>query len=195
MQRRHFEEVVPDFRFLLARASVRSIVVLVGSLVCLSCSGVLAKDDGRAFGDDLGRFRIVAVVDSSTCGAGALGAPENWHFEVVLSRDASRLYWNTNAAAIEGTVDAEGRFSFVAENVITSESTDNPKATCTIVRKDTARGAFDDPQTARAFDGSLEYAFAPQGTADCSDVMAQNGLLTLPCTMSYRLDAAWISGR
>ena len=155
----------------------------------------MAKDDGRAFGDDLGRFRTAAVLDSSTCGVGALGAPENWEFDVVLSRDVSRLYWNTNATAIEGTVDAKGRFSFVAENVVNAGSAQNAKATCTIVRKDTANGTFDDPQTARAFDGSLEYAFAPQGTADCSEVMAESGLLTLPCSMSYRLDAAWVSSR
>jgi hypothetical protein len=155
----------------------------------------MAKDDGRAFGDDLGRFSIAAVLDSSTCGANALGAPETWKFEVVLSRDASRLFWNTDAAAIEGTVDAEGRFSFVTENVINAGGAQTTKQTCTIVRKDSAHGTFDDPKAARAFDGSLEYAFAPQGTADCSDVMAESGLLTLPCSMSYRLDAAWVSDR
>jgi hypothetical protein len=164
-------------------------------LVCLSCSGAFAKDDGRAFGDDIGRFRIAAVLDSSTCGDGALGAPENWEFEVVLSRDASRLYWNTNAAAIEGTVDARGRFSLAAENIITAGDAQNAKAACTIVRKDTAHGTFDDPEATRAFDGSLEYAFAPQGTADCSAVMAENGLVALPCSMSYRLNAAWVSSR
>jgi hypothetical protein len=173
---------------------VRILVALVGAVASLSCSGVLAKDDGRAFGDDLGRFRIAAVLDESTCGANALGAPEDWQFEVVLSRDASRLYWNTNATAIEGTVDAKGRFSFVAENVISTPA-QNAKQSCTIVRKDTAHGTFDDLETARAFDGSLEYSFAPQGTADCAEVMAENGLLTLPCSMSYRLDAAWVSSR
>ncbi len=154
----------------------------------------MAKDDGRAFGDDLGRFHIAAALDASTCGANALGAPEDWEFEVVLSRDASRLFWNTNATAIEGTVDAEGRFSFVAENVINAGNA-NAKQACTIVRKDSARGTFDDPDDARSFDGSLEYSFAPQGTADCSEVMSESGLLTLPCSMSYRLDAAWVSSR
>lgn len=154
----------------------------------------MAKDDGRAFGDDLGRFHTAAVLDSSTCGVNALGAPEDWEFEVVLSRDDSRLYWNTNATAIEGTVDAKGHFSFVAENVVNAGN-QSAKQTCTIVRKDTANGTFDDPETARAFDGSLEYSFAPQGTADCSEVMAENGLATLPCSMSYRLQAAWVSSR
>ena len=176
-------------------SSVRILAVLFGSLTCLSCSGVFAKDDGRAFGDDLGRFRIAAALDSTTCGANALGAPEDWEFEVVLSRDASRLFWNTNATAIEGTVDDNGRFSLVAENVINTGNGQNAKLSCTIVRKDTATGTFDDPKTARAFDGSLEYSFAPHGTADCSEAMAENGLLTLPCSMSYRLDAAWVSSR
>jgi hypothetical protein len=154
----------------------------------------MAKDDGRAFGDDLGRFHVAAALDSSTCGVAALGAPEDWEFEVVLSRDASRLYWNTNSTAIEGTVDTKGHFSFVAENVVNTGG-QNAKQLCTIVRKDTANGTFDDPETARTFDGSLEYSFAPQGTADCSEVMVENGLATLPCSMSYRLDAAWVSSR
>jgi hypothetical protein len=174
---------------------VQSLLAAIGPLVCLSCSGVFAKDDGRALGDDLGRFRIAAVLDESTCGANALGAPENWEFDVILSRDASRLFWNTNAAAIEGNVDDRGRFSFETQNVINAGSSEDPRNSCTIVRKDRANGAFDDPKTARAFDGSLEYSFSPQGTADCSDAMAENGLLTLPCSMSYRLAAEWVSAR
>src|SRR5262249_17902856 len=108
----------PDGRRVASGSSVRTLAALLGSVACLSCSGVFAKDDGRALGDDLGRFHISAVLDASTCGANALGAPENWQFDVVLSRDASRLFWNTNALAIEGKVDGAGRFSFETENVI-----------------------------------------------------------------------------
>lgn len=174
---------------------MRTLAALLGSLVCLSCSGAFAKDDGRAFGDDLGRFHIAAVMDSSTCGTNALGAPENWQFDVVLSRDAAHLFWNTNAAAIEGTVDGQGRFSFESESVINAGDPQNAARSCTIVRKDAASGTLDDPKTARAFDGSLEYSYDQQGTADCSETMADNGLVALPCSMSYRMKAAWVSSQ
>lgn len=170
-------------------------VGFIAALACSSCSGALAKDDGRAFGDDLGRFRIAAVLDASTCGPNALGAPDNWDFDVVLSRDRSRLFWNTNANAIEGSIDSKGRFSFLSQNVIAAGTARTPENTCTIVRKDAASGTFDDPDTARSFDGSLEYSFSPQGTADCSDAMLENGLVALPCSVSYRISAEWVSAR
>jgi hypothetical protein len=173
---------------------VRLFVVSLGSLACAACSGVFAKDDGRAFGDDLGRFHIAAVLDSTTCGANALGAPDNWQFDVVLSRDKSRFFWNTNENAVEGTVDDQGRFSLEAENVVNTGGSDAKNA-CVIVRTDVAKGTFDDPTAARAFDGSLEYTFAPQGTVDCSEVAVESGLGSLPCSMSYRMKAAWVSAR
>lgn len=158
---------------------------------------MFAKDDGRAFGDDIGRFRVAATLDSSSCGANALGAPENWQFDVVLSRDEPRLFWNTNASAVEGTVDARGHFAFESQSVVNAGggAQRDAGAGCAIVRKDVAAGTLDDPSAARAFEGSLEYSFSPQGTADCSAAMLENGILTLPCSMSYRMKAEWVSER
>ena len=174
---------------------MRTFVLVLGVFPCLACSGVMAKDDGRAFGDDLGRFRVAATLDSSTCGTTALGAPEKWQFDVVLSRDAPRLFWNTNANAIEGTVDERGRFAFESHTVVNASGARDAGTACTIVRKDTANGSLDDPTAARAFDGTLEYAFAPEGTADCSEVMLESGFATLPCSMTYQMRAAWVSSR
>jgi hypothetical protein len=156
---------------------------------------VFAKDDGRAFGDDIGRFRVAATLDSSSCGPNALGSPDNWQFDVVLSRDAARLFWNTDANAVEGNVDADGRFALESRSIVNAGGTRDAAIGCAIVRKDAASGTFDDPKATRAFEGSLEYSFAPQGTADCSEAMLENGFLTLPCSMSYRMKASWVSAR
>lgn len=173
---------------------LRPLLVGLVSLASAACSGVFAKDNGRAPGDDLGRFRVAATLDSSTCGAAALGAPDKWQFDVVLSRDAPSLYWNTAQNAISGSVDAEGRFSFQSETVVNASTKDAGSA-CAIVRKDTASGTFDNPNDAKAFGGTLEYAFSPQGTADCSEAMLEDGFATLPCTMTYRMQAAWVADR
>src|SRR5258708_6001196 len=89
-------------------------------LVCCAgatgCSGVLAKGDGRAIGDDLGRFRIDATLDDSTCGADAVGAPNDFRLDVFLSEAPPRVYWNSGADSVEGDLDDDGvHFSFHSE--------------------------------------------------------------------------------
>src|SRR5262245_43615474 len=98
-------------------ASLGSLLAALATLP--ACSGVFAKDDGRALGDDLGRFHVKADLDSSTCGPQAMDTPENWEFDVVLSQDAPTLYWNTGADAVEGQLAADGRtFAFRSQVVV-----------------------------------------------------------------------------
>lgn len=195
---------------------MRTLFVLLPCLLSFGCSAALAKGDGRAFGDDLGRFHVTAHMDSSTCGPQAMDAPDKWEFDVVLSKKAPSIYWNTGADAIEGTLANDGKtFAFTSEsvvNVAASANTASPAADpgglsgldpatpsqrggCTVVRDDDSAGALDDADAATAFDGTLEYRFAPQGSSDCSDLLTQGGFATLPCSMKYDMAAAWVSAR
>jgi hypothetical protein len=177
--------------------------VASGWLLC-GCSGALAKGDGRAFGDDLGRFHVTAMIDSSTCGPKAMDAPEKWDFDVVLSKQAPSIYWNTGADAVEGTLAADGKtFAFTAETVVNVDSgnaAQNPgsasaPSSCTVVRNDDSSGELDAAESAKAFTGTLGYRFASQGTSDCSALFATGGFAALPCSMTYRMSGIWVSAR
>lgn len=164
-------------------------------LLTASCSDMFAKDDGRAFGDDLGRFAVGARLKSTSCGPQALETPESWDFEVVLSRDYDLIYWNTGKDAVEGTLEADGKtFSFSTDTVVSVEDSSGPRA-CTVVRTDSASGVFEDAKTMRAFEGSLTYRFTPKAGTDCSDLVASAAFDELPCSMTYRMAAAWVSDR
>ena len=183
------------------------LAVVASCLLSCGCSGALANGDGRAFGDDLGRFHVTAHMDSSTCGPQAMNAPEKWEFDVVLSKKAPSIYWNTGPNAIEGTLANDGKtFAFTSETVVNvapkpSSTTADPASagaratTCAVVRNDESSGALDDADSATAFDGTLDYRFAPQGVSDCSDLLVEGGFATLPCNMTYRMAAQWVSAR
>jgi hypothetical protein len=177
------------------RAATWACFVFAG--VCaVGCSGVLAKGDGRAIGDDLGRFGIDATLDDNTCGAGADGATNDVMFDVFLSEAPPRVYWNSGADSVEGDLDEDGvHFTFESETVVAIPS-DVPAAdTCTIVRTDTSSGAFDHATRVHAFTGSLEYHYAAQGRSDCATAMASQGFTALPCTVRYTMAGSWISSR
>ncbi|HEX4341359.1 MAG TPA: hypothetical protein VH062_35870 [Polyangiaceae bacterium] len=171
----------------------------VALLVCAGtagCSGVLAKGDGRAIGDDLGRFQIDAKLDTSTCGPDAEGVMSDFRLDVFLSEAPPLVYWNSGADSVEGDLDDDGvHFSFESETVVAVPS-DVPAAdTCTIVRKDTSSGAFDHATRVRHLTGSLEYRYAAQGSSDCATAMVSQGFTSLPCKMSFSMAGDWVSAR
>jgi hypothetical protein len=169
----------------------RLAVAAIAACFCLSCSGAFAKGDGRAFGDDLGRFHVAATMKSSTCGADALDAPAKWDFDVILSHDEEHLYWNTGADAVVGTLSDDGKSFTLTSHVSVDGGTTTD---CTIERVDTADGTLDDATKARSLTGSLSYRFTGTG-ASCDRAESQAGFAALPCTMAYRIAAEWVSER
>lgn len=168
---------------------------LASALLLLGCSGALADGDGRAFGDDLGRFHVKANLAKSTCGPHAMDTPPRWEFDVFLSRMAPALYWNTGPDAVEGSLESDGKtFAFSSETVVNAAS-GAAGSVCTIVRDDVSAGALDSARTARAFTGTLKYDFTPQGSGDCSALLLAGAFAALPCAMTYRMAGAWISAR
>jgi hypothetical protein len=178
-------------------SSPRAAAVVVASLLGgTACSGVLAKGDGRAIGDDIGRFSIDATLETSTCGDGAIGGPSSITFDVFLSESPPRVYWNSGADSVEGDLARDGvHFDFHSEKVVTLPGSESAADTCTIVRSDASSGALDDPNAARRLTGSLEYRFAIQGRSDCTAALAENGVNALPCSMRYRMEGHWVSTR
>lgn len=169
--------------------------MVVGAL-CSACSGALASGDGRAIGNDLGRFRIDAKLGTSTCGPGAENAPTNFQLDVFLSEAPPHVYWNTGADSVQGSLDADGvHFTFDSATVVAIPGDESAAATCTIVRTDHSSGAFDDAERVRELTGLLEYDYAAQGQSDCSTAAASQGLAALPCHMKYSMDGTWFSAR
>jgi hypothetical protein len=159
--------------------------------ICLSCSGALANGDGRAFGDDLGRFRVAATMKSTTCGKDALDSPTKWEFDVILSHDEEHFYWNTGADAVVGTLSDDGRSFALTSNVSVDAAASSE---CTIERTDSAEGTLDDARNAKRLEGSLRYRFSGTG-ATCTSAEAQAGFAALPCTIAYGITAKWVSAR
>jgi len=168
---------------------------VVSCLLAVSCNDMFAKDDGHAFGDDLGRFTVGARLKSTTCGAQALDTPAEWNFDVVLSRDDDLLYWNTGKDAVEGALESDGRsFSFSSETVVDLDTTGNVR-NCIMVRSDSMSGAFEDAKAMRTFEGSLTYRFQAKAGSDCTDLVAAGAFEELPCSLTYRMAAGWVSER
>jgi hypothetical protein len=156
----------------------------------------MAKGDGRAIGDDLGRFRIDATLVESTCGPDALDVPADFRMEVFFSKAPPRVYWNSGPDSVEGDLAADGKhFSFESETVVAVPGAQTAATTCTMVRTDSSSGAFDDAKEAKSLDGALVYRFSKQGVSDCRNAVAVQRFSMLPCTMSYDMSGTWISAR
>jgi hypothetical protein len=186
--------------FAAARASRSGrlgLLAFAATAACAAgCSGVLAKGDGHAIGDDIGRFSIDGKLETSTCGDGMLGGPSNVTFDVFLSEAPPHVYWNSGPDSVEGDLARDGvHFDFESETVVVLPGSESAATTCTVVRTDTSSGVLDDPKAARSLTGSHTSRFAPQGRSDCAAAAAAAGVGALPCTMRYGIDGRWVSAR
>jgi hypothetical protein len=157
--------------------------------VAIGCSG---NKDPKIPGDELGTYQVVANLDSSTCGPGALGAKDVWEFDVKLSRDGDALYWLNGAEAISGSVASDG-VSFAFETRVDVQAIEPGKGQtgCVISRIDSGSGTLSSSSLeVSSFDGLLRYGFQPTSGSDCAPLLGvEGGFYALPCEMSYRLSA------
>ncbi|MCC6216856.1 MAG: hypothetical protein IT376_18500 [Polyangiaceae bacterium] len=147
--------------------------------------------DARLPGEELGTYAVVGTLDPGTCGAGALGAPAVWRFEVRLSRDASSLYWLNGEAPIEGTVGADGAFEIVSETRVGVLEPERDQPGCGVIRRDRAAGRLDGAALdVPSFAGELRYEYASVPGSDCSALVgADGGFERLPCALGFALSA------
>jgi hypothetical protein len=148
--------------------------------------------DAKIPGDPLGSYHVVADLQGSTCGEGALGSKPRWEFDVKLSRQGSYLYWLNGREAISGTIASDGAsFQFATRIKVEASEAGKGRAGCTIWRDDSAAGKFAGQGTeVPGFTGSLSFAYAPEANSDCSEWLGvSGGFVGLPCQMSYGIQA------
>ncbi|MBI3202207.1 MAG: hypothetical protein HYZ29_11735 [Myxococcales bacterium] len=168
---------------------MRHALVPVALAVLAGCMG---PEQDKVPGDSLGTYQVVAQLDSSTCGPGALGSKDLWEFEVKLSRDGHDLYWVNGADPIGGDVASDGvSFGFDSHAVLTPIKPAKGQPGCSISRTDSGTGKLSSAAPPVAgFEGTLRYGFKPVGESDCEPLMAvEGGFSQLPCEISYSMDA------
>jgi len=143
-------------------------------------------------GDYLGDFSVTAELLESTCGAGALGAPDHWEFDIRLSRQGRELYWVNGREVIPGTIDdATGLLSFDTRVEVEIEPAEPPRTGCSVNRFDSARATVDGKDLdIRGFEGTLAYEYAPTEQSDCLELVLGGTLAQLPCQISYDMSGA-----
>lgn len=169
---------------------MRRTLLALSLLLAAGCSG---GNDPKVPGDSLGTYAVVASLDSSSCGPGALGSKDLWEFEVKLSQDGHDLYWLNGAEAIAGDLAADGvSFGFDSRVVVTAIEPGKGQAGCAISRSDTGSGKLSSAAPPVAgFQGSLRYGFQPLAGSDCQPLLAvEGGFYALPCEMTYSMTAS-----
>jgi len=160
------------------------------ALGCASCG--FGEGDAKVPGEPLGTFEVVAELDSSTCGSGALGSTDIWEFEVQLSKDLDQLFWLNGREVIPGKLARDGE-SFEFDTRVQVEVLEAKPGVlgCTLNRQDRASGQLGYRQeTVTSFTGRLTFAYIPSSDSDCSPLMGvEGGFSALPCEMKYDLIA------
>jgi hypothetical protein len=168
-------------RAVFARVSV----IVAGTLLLPACSAL--PGEGRELGDDLGTFRVAANEQENSCGAGVLGAPPTFDFDVELASDALEIFWNGQTA---GSLDHGMRFDLRASVMVEGEDL-GTQPTCRIERRDHVWGTLRDSEEGiDGFSGTMTYDFRAAAEAICDEFdQEQAGVPVLPCQMRYELAA------
>lgn len=161
------------------------------ALACLACSSCeFGEGDAKVPGEPLGTFEVIAELDSSTCGAGALGSTDLWEFEVQLSKDYDQLFWLNGREVIPGRIARDGEsFEFDTRVQVEVLEPEPGRLGCTLNRRDRASGQLDYRREAvTSFSGRLTFAYIPTTDSDCSPLIGvEGGFSVLPCEMKYDL--------
>lgn len=176
---------------------MRAVLCILAVVSAAGCSDMMAKDgEGRTLGDDLGGFHVVATLEETSCGPGALGSTELWEFDVRLARDGSTLYWQNGEEPVSGRVVGETAFSFDSRSVVEVAPRRGAAPGCSITRLDSATGKLaGSGSDVRSFDGSLAYGYVPAQDSDCTSMMGvEGGFEQLPCEIRYSMEGTRTEG-
>jgi len=148
--------------------------------------------DAKVPGEPLGTFDVVAKLETSDCGAGALGSTETWQFVIKLSRDYDQLFWLNGREVITGSIASDGRSfeldSWVEVDAIAAKP---GQAGCSLTRTGRASGTLGQvTEIVGSLTGQHTLSATPQAESACSPLVGvEAGFRALPCSMSYHLDA------
>lgn len=169
-----------------------SLLPLAAACLALGCMAPDIDDAESSGGSGSSGYfyNVHAVLMDSTCGVGALGAPELWDFTIKLRRDDETLYWNSGADAVEGTIEGNS-FKFESQTTMQLAKTGPRGVGCVVTRTDRATGTFKEGADGQLeqFEGDLRYDFTPQAESDCAEAALEQGFYTLPCQMHYEMAA------
>ncbi len=190
----------------------RALLLSIGAAaLTLGCVNPFGQPESQAMnpGQQVGTFAVNASEGPNTCGAGALGSPSAYMFNVTMSVEGSTIYWNegNGAPVVPGTLAADGvTFSFETTSITdmrasvdtstasSSSSTGGvPLPPCSIERADTGTGTLVGNSTGvTSFSGTLTYAFTPTTGSNCLDLIENVSptFATLPCSMSYSMSGS-----
>ena len=172
--------------------SLRSLAAAsLAALGLLGCEGFGQGGHGDVPGEWLGRYAVVAKIEQSSCGPGALGATDVWEFEMELSRGDRELFWLHAEQVVAGRLASDGvGFTFESRSQVPVVEPGPGRSGCTIVRSDHADGTLEaSGETISGFEGRLRYGYVPASGSDCSPVLlVGGGFAALPCEIAYRME-------
>ena len=148
--------------------------------------------DNTMPGTLLGTYAVNGTLTNSTCGPSAFGSSEKWDFSVKLSRESSKLYWYNGSEVITGTIGSDGK-SFTFTTTVTGKVNDAMKGQkgCAMTRSDALVGALQGAgDEVTGFTGAMTYRFGQTTDSDCTEAVAEEGVVAFPCDMTYSLTAA-----
>ena len=141
-------------------------------------------------GSYLGRYVVDATLDRTTCGGGNYQAPEDWSFEVRLSREDAHFYWTTSSDIIAGQADEDGSFQLESTLEVELTPARAPWPGCVVDRRDTIAGTLDGQGTdVTAFAGTLTFEYSTSSEYDCTQETIDGTAPPLPCHMDYSMTA------
>jgi hypothetical protein len=145
--------------------------------------------DAKTPGDELGTYSVRGELEGDTCQSPALDTPQQWDFELKLSRRGSALYWLNGREAIVGDLDGSGAFTFDTRVVLELDGRRGAAPGCTVVRRDSASGTLSD--TGDSFRASLLFSYEARADSSCEYTIDPEAAppMPLPCSIAYQLRA------
>jgi hypothetical protein len=161
------------------------------ALLLGSTAGLLGCDiTPQMPGTMLGTYKVTAQSETNTCG---ISAPNPWTFDVRLSKDGTKIYWDwmDGSPYLSGPLTSSQATltSSVLEDV---DGTDAGPGPCNMSRADTITVTLPSGSSPGSFTGTIAYAFAASTGANCSDQLTSGGgaYSELPCSITYATSAA-----
>ncbi|MFW6051193.1 MAG: hypothetical protein ACODAU_08460 [Myxococcota bacterium] len=158
-------------------------------------------------GEPVGTYEVTGALEENACGSQAVDARDPVMFRVEVRREGDRAWWRRpDAPLVEGTVDADGVYSFrsQARRTVIEPDPDAGDPGCVVEQAETVEarllGTDADAGTPEAgmgdaaapptmLEGTHVIDLSPVAGSDCTAALAVSGgpFRALPCNVDYTL--------
>lgn len=156
-----------------------------------SCTFVNASDDSDD--EDTTTFSAEGVLESNSCGDGALNVEETVALTIELTIEGHDVLFSDGELEAEGVLEDDD-VSFEAEQTTTVDLREagSTLPACSVLRTDTISGALDSASSTSAFDATWRIRYEATDGSDCSDLLEGDSLVfeALPCSVRYDVTAS-----